>query len=122
MSRDLRLSSVTVNCPDADALAGFYATITGGEITFTHPAWATLATSGGRIDFQTVHDFQPVSWPEQSGLVHLDFLVDDLDASAARVEAAGAVRMEAQPNVDHCLVFADPAGNPFCLTTVDELD
>jgi hypothetical protein len=28
----IRLSSPTINCPDAPALAGFYAEITGGRI------------------------------------------------------------------------------------------
>lgn len=26
-------------------------------------------------------------------------------------------RMDFQPNADHCLVYADPAGHPFCLST-----
>jgi hypothetical protein len=38
-----------------------------------------------------------------------------------KVLQAGAVRFEFQPNAAHCLVFADPAGHPFCLTTLDEL-
>lgn len=54
MSDAIRLSSITVNCPDARALASFYAEITDGEVTFSHPAWATVITSGGRIDLQTV--------------------------------------------------------------------
>jgi hypothetical protein len=49
--------------------------------------------------------------------LHLDFLVDDLAATEARVLAAGATKFDSQPNADHCLVFADPAGHPFCLTT-----
>ena len=63
----------------------------------------------------------PPQWPADPSLLHLDFLVDDLAAAAARVEAEGATRYDEQPNADHCLVFADPAGHPFCLTTVDEL-
>jgi hypothetical protein len=49
------------------------------------------------------------------------FYVDDLAATQARVLAAGATRYEFQPNADHCLVFADPAGHPFCLTTWDDV-
>jgi hypothetical protein len=49
MSDAIRLSSVTVNCPDARALAGIYADITGGEATFSHPSWATVMTPGWRI-------------------------------------------------------------------------
>jgi hypothetical protein len=49
--------------------------------------------------------------------MHLEFFVDDLDATRTRVLAAGATRFEHQPNADHCFVYADPAGHPFCLST-----
>lgn len=123
MSDAIRLSSVAVNCPDATQLATFYAEITGGEVTFAHPAWATVNGPGGRIDFQTVEDYSRPEWPgpSTSALVHLDFLVNDLSAAGERVRRAGATQYDEQPNAEHCLVFADPAGHPFCLTTVDEL-
>jgi hypothetical protein len=78
---------------------------------------------GGRIDFQTVEGYEPPEWPGQPGvsLLHVDFFVDDLETTEKRVLRAGAVRFEFQPNSDHCLVFADPVGHPFCLSTVDEL-
>jgi hypothetical protein len=47
--------------------------------------------------------------------MHLDFGVDDLDAAEARVLAAGATKYDFQPN-EHCRVYADPAGHPFCLS------
>jgi len=53
--------------------------------------------------------------------MHLDFFVDDLTATEARVLAAGATKYDFQPNAEHCVVFADPAGHPFCLSTWDEL-
>jgi Glyoxalase-like domain len=53
--------------------------------------------------------------------MHLDFDVDDLDATEARVLEAGATRYDFQPN-DHCRVFADPAGHPFCLSAKDVPD
>ena len=63
MSDSIRLGSVTVNCPDAAELAAFYADITGGRITFTNPDWAVVSSPGGRIDFQTVPDHTPPTWP-----------------------------------------------------------
>ncbi len=51
--------------------------------------------------------------------LHLDFFVDDLAATEVRVLAAGATRFDAQPNSDHCFVYADPIGHPFCLSTWD---
>ena len=46
--------------------------------------------------------------------MHLDFGVDDLDPAGARVLAAGATKYNFQPN-EHCHVYADPAGHPFCI-------
>jgi catechol 2,3-dioxygenase-like lactoylglutathione lyase family enzyme len=112
MSDAIRLSSVTVNCPDARALARFYAEITGGEVTFSLPSWATVATAGGRIDLQTVEGYEAPEWPggAATSQLHLDFLVDDLVATEERVLRAGAVKLDFQPNTEHCLVFADPVG------------
>ena len=121
MSDSITLSSVTLDCPDAGKLAEFYAGITGGTITFRNDAWATLRCTGGRIDFQTVPGYTPPTWPDASGQVHLDFVVDDLGAAGARVLAAGATRYDFQPNAEHCLVHADPAGHPFCLSTWDDV-
>lgn len=123
MADAIRLSSVTVNCPDAPRLAQFYADITGGRVTFSRPAWATMVGPGGRIDFQTVEGYSPPLWPgsESTAGIHLDFFVDDLAVTAERVERAGAVRFDYQPNEEWCLVFADPVGHPFCLTTIDEI-
>jgi catechol 2,3-dioxygenase-like lactoylglutathione lyase family enzyme len=123
VSDTIKLSSVTLNCPDAAKLAAFYADITGGNVTFANELWATVNGPGGRIDFQTVPDHTPPTWPEPTVPIqmHLDFLVDDLAATERRVLAAGATRYAHQPNAEHCLVFADPAGHPFCLTTWDEL-
>ncbi len=123
MSDALRLSSVTLNCRDAQPLADFYAKITGGEVTFCRGGWATVSTTGGRIDIQAVEGYERPMWPGPSGtsLLHLDFLVDDLASAERRALEAGARRFDFQPNAGHCLVFADPAGHPFCLTTVDDL-
>jgi hypothetical protein len=94
----------------------------GGTVTL-HDSWATVQGPGGRIDFQTAPGYIPAAWPDpaSSMQMHLDFDVDDLDATEARVLAAGATRYDSQPN-DHWRVFADPAGHPFCLSTEDVPD
>ncbi|NIK58442.1 VOC family protein [Kribbella shirazensis] len=118
MSDHIRLDSVTVNAPDALALAQFYAEVTGGVAGGTSH-WAAVTGPNGFIAFQQVADFRPPQWPgnDVPMQLHLDFLVDDLEASGARVLAAGAKLLAYQPNSDHCLVYADPAGHPFCLST-----
>jgi len=120
MSDAIRLSSVTLNAPDAIALARFYALITGGTAR-GDAGWATVTGPNADIGFQQIEGFRPPVWP--TGTIpmqmHLDFFVDDLAATETRVLAAGATRFDFQPNSDHCLVYADPAGHPFCLSTWD---
>ena len=108
----------TVNAPDAIALARFYAEITGG-IAKGDEYWALVEGPNGDIGFQQVDDYRPPTWPDgEVGMqMHLEFLVDDLEATGARVLVAGATRFDHQPNADHCFVYADPAGHPFCLST-----
>jgi catechol 2,3-dioxygenase-like lactoylglutathione lyase family enzyme len=120
MSDGIRLSGTTVNAPDALALAEFYAEITDGVAKGTS-RWAAVTGPNAFIGFQQVDDFRPPTWPGGSVPMHmhLDFLVDDLEAAGARACAAGATRLDFQPNSDHCFVYADPAGHPFCLSTWD---
>lgn len=120
MSDTITFSSVALDCPDAGRLAAFYAGITGGRVTFADEEWAVVKGPGGRIDFQTAPGYQPPSWPDPSSSMqmHLDFLVDDADAAEARVLAAGATKYGFQPG-GHFRVYADPAGHPFCLCTMD---
>ncbi len=117
----IRLSAVTLDCPDAGRLAEFYAKVIGGTVTERDGVWATVQGPNGRIDFQTVPGYTPPVWPEPTSSIqmHLDFLVTDRAAAEARVLAAGATRYAYQPNSGQCFVYADPAGHPFCLTTWD---
>jgi hypothetical protein len=120
MSDSIKFCSVALDCPDIGALAAFYADITGGKVTYLGNDWATVNGPGGRIDFQTAPGHTPPAWPDPASpmQMHLDFDIDDLDAAEARVLAAGATKYGFQPN-DHCRVYADPAGHPFCLSTQD---
>jgi Glyoxalase-like domain len=54
---------------------------------------------GSPICFQAAPGYSPPTWPDatSSMQMHLDFDVDDLDATEARVLAAGASKYEFQP-------------------------
>ncbi|MEO7060969.1 MAG: VOC family protein [Lapillicoccus sp.] len=107
-----------MNAPDALALARFFAALTDGVAT-GDSHWAATTGPNGFLAFQQVDRFRAPTWPDGClpAHMHLDFVVDDLDATGMRALAAGATRLEVQPNADHCIVYADPAGHPFCLST-----
>ncbi|GAA2335760.1 VOC family protein [Streptomyces violaceusniger] len=120
MPLQMKLTAVTLDCSDPEALAAFYRQATGLE---PHPAsnrdFAALARRGGVvIGFQRVDDYQPPRWPAQSvpQQVHLDFEVDDLDEAETLLLRLGAAKPEDQPGGGRWRVFTDPAGHPFCLT------
>ncbi|WIM93418.1 VOC family protein [Actinoplanes oblitus] len=93
--------TVTVDAPDAGALASFYAGLLG-EV----PAI---------LRFQQVTGYQAPRWPDPAHpqQAHLDLLTTDLAVAQARAIALGARSLDA--GAEHFKVFADPAGHPFCL-------
>ena len=92
-------------------------------MTFANDEWAVVNGLNGRIDCQTVPSFSPPTWPNGDAPVgiHLDFWVADLHAAEEHAISCGAARFAQQPNAEHCLVFRDPVGHPFCLTTWDDI-
>jgi catechol 2,3-dioxygenase-like lactoylglutathione lyase family enzyme len=114
----MQLFAVTIDVPDAAALAGFYAGLLGMEVTYEGPAGALVAGGGKSLMFQQVTDYTPPQWPDpgrpQQG--HLDVIVDDpghLKAVAARAEELGATRLADGAT---WITLADPAGHPFDLS------
>ncbi len=110
-----RLHHVVIDCPDPAALAAFYAELIGLPITWQEDDFVVIApndtTSG--IAFQLAPDHQPPRWPdpERPQQLHLDVMVDDVDAAGPRVLALGARLLSDRDGQ----VYADPAGHPFCL-------
>jgi catechol 2,3-dioxygenase-like lactoylglutathione lyase family enzyme len=111
----MALFAVTIDAPDASALAHFYADITGMEVTYDGPEGALLSGGDRNLMFQQVSDYSPPQWPdpEHPQQAHLDLYVDDLDQSEAQVLERGAIRLDA--GGERFRVFTDPAGHPFCL-------
>jgi catechol 2,3-dioxygenase-like lactoylglutathione lyase family enzyme len=112
----MALFAVTIDAPDASALARFYADLLGMEVTYDGPEGALVAGGGKSVMFQQVSAYRPPQWPDpahpQQG--HLDILVDDLETAQRRVLELGASRLNA--GTERFRVFADPAGHPFCLS------
>lgn len=113
---------IAFDCPDADELAEFYAAISGWEKEISGDEFAALRTPQGiLLVFQTVKDYDPPVWPWQQGkqqqMAHIDFKVEDLQQAEALTITHGATRAEVQ-YYDTSTVMLDPAGHPFCLSTV----
>ncbi|MFE5487516.1 VOC family protein [Streptomyces sp. NPDC056527] len=119
MPVQMKLSAITLDCPDPLALAAFYEQATGLE---PHPEsdteFAGLRGEGGLlIGFQRVDDYQAPRWPDQTvpQQFHFDFDVDDLDEAEAHLLQLGAAKPDHQPNEARWRVLTDPAGHPFCV-------
>ncbi len=116
----ITLATVVLDCADANALADFYSRFLGWEVARREPDWALMRAPDGAtgLAFQSEPWYRPPVWPERAGepekMLHLDFWVDDLDASVAHAVAAGATVAEYQPQ-ETVRVLIDPAGHPFCL-------
>ena len=113
-----RFPSLVIDCPDASALATFYATMLDWQ-TKVESDWVEIRADYGQcICFQQVADYSAPEWPgqEHPQQMHLDVVVDDLDAGEVAVLELGATKHEHQPGTTF-RVFIDPAGHPFCLCT-----
>ena len=110
------------DCPNANELAEFYMRLTGWTREISSEEWAALRTPEGiLLVFQTVDGYVPPVWPWRAGvqqqMAHIDFLVDDLQEAVTLALDNGATKSEVQ-FFDTSTVMFDPAGHPFCLSTV----
>ena len=108
--------SIVIDCPDPAALASFYGAMLDWKVEPSDD-WVDIRADYGQcISFQQVADYSPPVWPTQDKpqQMHLDVVVDDLDAAEAAVLELGATKHEHQPGSTF-RVFLDPAGHPFCL-------
>lgn len=108
--------SLVIDCPDPTALATFYGEMLDWKIEIADD-WAHIRADYGQcISFQPVAAYTPPAWPgnDLPQQMHLDVIVENLDAGEAAVLALGATKPEHQPGTTF-RVFLDPAGHPFCL-------
>ena len=111
-----RFPGIVIDCPDPGVLARFYGAMLDWKADVSSD-WAEIRAEPGQcISFQQVEAYTPPRWPDQEvpQQMHLDVIVDDLDAAEAAVLKLGAAKHEHQPGTSF-RVFLDPAGHPFCL-------
>ena len=103
------LGVIVLDCPDPEALAGFYAALLGwpdGEVQH-EGQWVSLANPDGG----------PPTWPspERPQMYHFDFTVSDMPAAAEHAVSVGARPLDLSDEHPTFQVYADPVGHPFCL-------
>jgi hypothetical protein len=118
------LQCVVLDCPDPVRLAEFYRKLLGGEVNrpdsrwSLEEGWATLhVPEGAVVAFQKVANFVPPQWPnpDHPQQFHIDVGVLSLERSGAEAVAAGARVLNTDYTDRGWVVYADPAGHPFCL-------
>lgn len=116
-----RYSAVTFDCPDPAELARFYGEFLGLPVVYSTDDFVLLGQEGAAgLGFNRLSDYRRPTWPDpaQEKQAHIDLGVDDLDAAEARLLALGAGKPEFQPDPDRWRVLLDPAGHPFCISTL----
>ena len=117
---NIRLGSVSLDCADPTALAAFWARLLDGEIAFASEEFVAVKLPSMWISAVKVERYVPPTWPEDdvAKQLHLDLAVDDLDAAVTQAVELGATNPESQTAPERFVVLLDPAGHPFCLTTM----
>ena len=116
-----RYSAVTFDCSEPAELARFYGEALGLPVVFSTSDFVLLGQEGAAgLGFNRLPDYRPPAWPgsAQEKQAHIEVGVDDLDAAQSRLLALGAVKPAFQPDPDRWRVLLDPAGHPFCLSTL----
>lgn len=111
-----QVADVCLDCPDASALAKFYSTLLGMDVTYEGDGMASISAEGQpAVIFQQVEGYNAPRWPDAAypQQFHLDVVVDDVDAAEEQVLKLGATKTGR--GGDDFRVYTDPAGHPFCL-------
>jgi predicted enzyme related to lactoylglutathione lyase len=111
--------AVVIDCEDPSRLAGFWHRSVGGVINTetASPGWVEIEGIAG-LGYLA---FQRVPEPKRiKNRVHLDYLVDDLDAMTTIAIEGGAVVVGevVEEQTNRFQVMRDPEGNEFCLVSV----
>ena len=111
--------AVTIDANDPRALAAFWSEVLGGDVAEPgpdRPGWLRLQPLGpARPPFI---NFQPVDEAKTGKVrLHLDVLVEDLDAAVTRVIALGGSDTGGREDLPRgrIAVVRDPEANEFCL-------
>jgi hypothetical protein len=120
MAAIAKLGAVSLDSSDPAGLSAFYRQLLDLEVHFESEGIVALKGAGILVTMQKVDDYSPPDWPSGSAgkQIHLELSVDDLDEAETKALAIGARKADTQPNPEVWRVLLDPAGHPFCITTL----
>lgn len=117
----LRVAGVSLDCADPTELGSFYQQLLGGEILWSTADSVGVQAANVVLVAQRVTPYVPPEWPGAS-VVHLD-LAATPDLATATTSAIQLGARLVQPQYDpRWNVLVDPAGHPFCITTLTPPD
>ena len=120
MAAIARLAGVSLDAADPVRLAEFYRQLLGLDPYLEGDDFVALRGAGILVTSQRVEGHVPADWPTgpTPKQMHLELAVDDLDTAETAAVALGATLADRQPDPDRWRVLIDPAGHPFCITTL----
>jgi len=117
---------VVFDAADLSTESSFWAGLLGGTID-AEDDWHMVFVDGKpRVGVQFAPDHVAPDWPDGTPpqQIHLDLWVDDIEAAHDEVISLGAKLLKAaadSESPDNYQVYADPAGHPFCLCWVKQV-
>ncbi|MFF8477087.1 VOC family protein [Streptomyces sp. NPDC015414] len=116
-----RYAAVTFDCGDPAEMARFYGESLGMSVLYSSDDFILLGREGSTgLGFNRLADYRPPTWPDpaQEKQAHIELGVDDLDIAEKHLLDLGATKPGFQPQPERWRVLLDPAGHPFCITTL----
>ncbi len=111
--------TIVFDAPDLAAESGFWASVLGGSVE-TSDDWHTVRGPAGDavVAVQLAPGLVAPDWPDGAPQqIHLDLFVEDIATAHAEILGLGArLLQDADRSASEgFVVYADPAGHPFCL-------
>jgi catechol-2,3-dioxygenase len=120
MSAVARLGAVSLDAADPGPLARFYQDLLDLKVYYESPDFIALTGASTLLTIQRIEGNPPADWPDGPvpKQIHLELSVDDIEAAERAAIELGARKAEHQPGADRWRVLIDPAGHPFCISTI----
>ena len=125
-AKPMGVLGIAIDCADENALADFYVQMLRWTKTFSGNGFAVVSAPEVPflLVFQGVENYRAPVWPwennQQAQMMHFDFFVENLEESVEHAKQCGATVSAVQFCEPAAVVLFDPAGHPFCLSTVRE--